>query len=211
MIVAACDCMKIRGLMPQFLFILFIFLPAVGFAQINKCLVDGQLLYTDKVCPENTSKNFKFNKLNISSGEDSSSTSNGVYRSTQWYTDATGYQRALKISASKKAPIFIYGYTDWCVYCKKLKKGLFADRDVKKLLEHFVKVKINPEHSLKDERLFKRWGGRCYPTLFVQHGENQQPQRTQGPFYKKKNQWKMRSKEAFISMLKQQLDYYQKL
>lgn len=109
------------------------------------------------------------------------------------------------MSAKEKAPIFIYGYTDWCGYCKKLQRDIFQDSSVQKVLDRFIKVKINPEHSAEDKALFSSWGGRGYPTLYIQPNSNSSPARTSGPFTKKDGKWKLMTKSGFISMLQARL------
>jgi len=86
----------------------------------------------------------------------------------------------------EKLPVLIYGYTDWCGFCKKLEKTYFNDYEINKTLAQFIKVRINPENSSKDKQLFKSLGGRGYSTLFIQH-PNQPLQRIDDPFVLLKN------------------------
>ena len=187
------------------------------FAQVYKCKINGKIVYTNKVCPDNTALNLDLSKSSFST---TSSPSPGVSRkstatsskdissrvnSPGWLHDKAGYQKALKASAKNGAPIFIYGYTDWCVYCKKLHKKLFDDSSVKKMMAGFIKVKINPEHSPEDKVLYNQWGGRGYPTLFTQAEAGSSPSRTKGPFTKINGKWKLMTKNEFIAMLRSRL------
>lgn len=176
-------------------------LPMSVFGEINKCLINGAMVYTSKRCPDNTLQKFEM-------VERSANIIGSVYRSSKWYNDYTGYKKALEISLAKKAPLFIYGRTDWCPYCKKFDNTFLSDRDVQKVLSGFVKVKLNPEHSREDEKLFKSWGGRGYPSLFVQSGQESVPKKIKIPFIKRDDKWEMISNEAFISILQEQAKNY---
>ena len=198
------------------LFIILLFSQS-SIAQLNKCKINGEVVYTDKNCPDNTAETLDLSKSNFSTTSSqapsaakqftatgSSNSSSGV-NSPGWLHDKTGYKSALKVSAEKRAPIFIYGYTDWCGYCKKLQRDIFQDSAVKKVLARFVKVKINPEHSQADAAIFQQWGGRGYPTLFIQPASSSSPKRTKGPFTKKNGKWDLMSKSDFIAMLRARL------
>ena len=188
-----------------------------GFTQVNKCKINGKVVYTDKACPDDTAETLDLSKSSFSttpslapSATRNFTASSSNSRSSQpgssgWLHDKSGYQKALKVSARNGAPIFIYGYTDWCGYCKKLHKNLLQDPSVKKVLARFIKVKINPEHSAEDDALFSQWGGRGYPTLFTQTTASSPPSRTKGPFNKIKGKWELMKTNEFISMLQSRL------
>lgn len=125
----------------------------------------------------------------------------GAYTSEKWYYDHKGYEEAIRISDENKVPVFIYGYTDWCKYCTKFKNQLLTKSSVKDSLSRFVKVKINPEHSALDKSLYKKLGGKGYPTLLIQSGESARANRFHGPFTRQGSGWKMMSTAEFISML----------
>ncbi|MEE9397277.1 MAG: thioredoxin family protein [Methylococcales bacterium] len=179
-------------------------LPMVALGEINKCIINGVTVYTERQCPEYTSLSLETN-ITYKTPTESLNVSEGSYESSRWYNDYVGYKDALNISVSKSAPIIIYGYTDWCPYCKKLESTLLSNTEVKKVLARFVKVKLNPEHSSRDKDLFDSWGGTGYPTLLVQDGEDSMPRKMQ-PFIKQDDKWGTISKEAFISTLRVQLD-----
>ena len=186
--------------------------PMSPWAQVNKCVIDGKTVYTEQLCPENSSRILELSSLNITSslfGSDGPAEGNRArYNSNRWYDDNTGYKQALKLSASKKAPIFIYGYTDWCIYCNKLHQNILDDAEVQKTLSKFIKVKLNPEHSTRDNNLFKSWGGKGYPSLFVQSSNYGSPKLTKGPFSKQNGKWQLMSKKNFIAMLEARLSSY---
>ena len=197
------------------LFIILLFSQS-SIAQLNKCKINGEVVYTYKNCPDNTAETLDLSKSSFSTTSSqapsavkpftgSSRNSSSGVNSPGWLHDKTGYQKALKVSAEKRAPIFIYGYTDWCGYCKKLQRDIFQDSAVKKVLAAFIKVKINPEHSKADAALFQQWGGRGYPTLYIQPASSSSPKRTKGPFTKENGKWDLMSKSDFIAMLQARL------
>ncbi|MCP3689066.1 MAG: thioredoxin family protein [Gammaproteobacteria bacterium] len=199
-----------------FCLLFFIFFSQSGFAQVNKCKINGKTVYTDKACPDDTADTLDLSNSSFSTVPSpvpsgarnfthTTSSSDKRVSSSGWLHDRSGYQKALKISAQRGAPIFIYGYTDWCSYCKKLQKGLFQDSSIKKVMSQFVKVKINPEHSKEDQNLFNKWGGSGYPTLYTQSNSAPSPKRTKGPFTRNNGKWHLMTKNEFIAMLESRL------
>jgi len=191
-------------------FWLTLLLPTNGPAQVNKCVINGRTVYTDSDCPKNGASQLQLKPLNISPSASSADASAGgektTYRSSTWFRDHAGYARALKVSREQNAPIFIYAYTDWCGYCKRLDRDMLADSRVRQALSGYVKVKLNPEHGDADKQLFKKWGGRGYPTLLIQTGYDSAPARTRGPFRKENGKWKLVHKDDFIGMLESRLE-----
>lgn len=188
-----------------------------GFAQVNKCNINGKTVYTDKACPEDTAETIDLSKTSFtttpslagSASKNTSSANDNQHpvssAGSGWLHDKSGYIEALKLSARDKRPIFIYGYTDWCGYCKKLHKNIFDDPSVSKVMSQFIKVKMNPEHSASDQELYSQWGGRGYPTLFTQSSSASSPSRTRPPFTKRNGKWVLMKKNDFIAMLESKL------
>ena len=189
--------------------LLMILVATNSFAQVNKCEVNGKVIYTDKACPEDSASPLQLEPLNTSSAVVPASgtglAGQSSYNSSRWFSDHRGYARALQVSREQNVPIFIYAYTDWCGYCKKLKKDMFADPNVKATMAAYVKVKINPEHSDADQKLFTQWGGRGYPTLYLQTSADSPPVRHFNPFKKHNGRWQLMKKEAFIGELQSKL------
>lgn len=155
-------------------------LSATAAADVHKCLVEGKFIYTDQECPADTAITFAPADLTtLAAGP-------VTYTGSTWLKDSSGYARAIEVGKKENLPVLIYGYTDWCGFCKKLEKTYFTDYDINQSLSKFIKVKLNPEHSSRDKQLFKSLGGSGYPTLFVQH-PNQALQRIDDPFILLKN------------------------
>jgi thiol:disulfide interchange protein len=188
---------------------LMILLATNSLAQVNKCNVNGRIVYTDNACPNESARPLQLEPLNTTSatvpvsGEDKAGQSS--YNSSRWFIDHAGYATALKVSREQNAPIFIYAYTDWCPYCRKLEREMFPDSQVKSTMAGYVKVKLNPEHSAADQKLFKQWGGRGYPTLYIQTSLDSPPVRAITPFSKHNGKWKLMKKETFIGELESKL------
>ena len=81
----------------------------------------------------------------------------------QWQAD---YDKALAAAKSAKKIVMVDLYTDWCGWCKKLDRDVYANTDVKsKLAKDFVSLKINPEKSKKGMELARSFGTRGYPHI----------------------------------------------
>lgn len=59
-----------------------------------------------------------------------------------WEDFNEGYPKARK----QKKMVMIDAYTTWCWYCKKMDRETYANPEVvKKIKEHFVAIRFNPE------------------------------------------------------------------
>lgn len=59
-----------------------------------------------------------------------------------WEDWNTGYEKALK----QNKIILVDAYTEWCGWCKKMDRDTYTNADVvKKINQHFVAIKFNPE------------------------------------------------------------------
>lgn len=157
--------------------------------QINKCEINGQIVYTDQPCPKDTARELKLHQLTTVPATELDADGNrnfNQYSSNRWYVDYKGYREALRVSRARNAPIFIYTYTDWCGYCRVFDAQMLPKSDIKKALSGYVKVRMNPEHSTQDYKLFKRWGGTGYPSLWVQSDPEARPSRGRSPFRQKR-------------------------
>ncbi len=60
-----------------------------------------------------------------------------------------GFEELEDSLKTESRPVFVYFYTDWCVYCKKMERNAFKDpKIISKLNRDFYPVKMNAE-SLK--------------------------------------------------------------
>ena len=159
-------------------------------SEINKCEINGKIVYTDQACPDGAGRELELKAINAMPAAQprSSSPSNDAkrpkdaYQSNRWYVDHAGYKQALRISKKRNVPVFIYAYADWCKFCRKFEDSLLPSREVQDTLASYVKVRLNPEHSDEDLALFEQWGGTGYPTLFVQHAAAAAPRKNGSPF-----------------------------
>jgi thioredoxin-related protein len=64
------------------------------------------------------------------------------------------WDRGIAEATSSKRPILVDVYTDWCGWCKRMDKDVYARDDVREYLDqHFVVVKLNAESA--DEARYK--------------------------------------------------------
>lgn len=169
-----------------------------SWAGIHKCIIDGKTVYTDQTCGDNQSLPFELRETNTTASTTTS------YKGSIWLKDNNGYSIASEAGVTENAPVLIYGYTDWCGYCKKLDAMYFSDHKVNNVLAKFIKVKLNPEHSTKDKQLFNNLKGNGYPTLFVKY-PHQEPQKIRLPSFKASDASTPAAKEQFIAMLEAHL------
>ena len=143
--------------------------------EIYKCTIDGKLIFTDQPCaadvytPSNTGSFYSADSLE----QDISLT----YSSSKWFQGQAGYKKALKYSEKYDVPIFIYFQVDWCGYCRKLEKNLIHNYRGKRILKKVVKVVINPEDSDANNQLFIDFGGKGYPSTYIQKKYDSTPKK----------------------------------
>lgn len=82
-----------------------------------------------------------------------------------------GYPAALEKAKTEKKLVMIDMYTDWCGWCKRLDKDVYANEAVAaKLGAKFVSVKLNPEKSKEAAELAKKFGTRGFPHIVFVDG-----------------------------------------
>lgn len=60
----------------------------------------------------------------------------------KWFGWNEGYAKAVK----EGKIVLVDAYTDWCGWCKKMDRDTYTNPDIiKKINEHFVPIKFNPE------------------------------------------------------------------
>lgn len=82
-----------------------------------------------------------------------------------------GMSEALRQSDSTGKKILIDFYTDWCGWCKRMDKAIYADSNVIAYLnEHFLSVKLNPEKEGKIEYMGGEYTNRQFASAFEVRG-----------------------------------------
>ena len=86
-----------------------------------------------------------------------------------WQSD---YDKAIATAKKDNKLVMVDVYTDWCGWCKKLDRDVYADPKVgERLTKSFVTVKINPEKSLRAAQLARQFGTRGYPHIVFVNGD----------------------------------------
>jgi thioredoxin-related protein len=81
------------------------------------------------------------------------------------------YQVALEKARAEKKILMIDLYTDWCGWCKRLDKDVYANPSVsEKLASRFIALKLNPEKSKEAAELAKKFGTRGFPHIVFVDG-----------------------------------------
>ena len=84
---------------------------------------------------------------------------------------AVDYPTALAQAKMEKKLVMVDLYTDWCSWCKKLDRDVYANGTVaEKLTKSFVVVKVNPEKSTGGRELAKKFGTHGYPHIVFVNG-----------------------------------------
>jgi thioredoxin-related protein len=92
-----------------------------------------------------------------------------------------GWDEGLRESSSSNLPVLVDVYTDWCGWCRRMDRDVYALGSVRDYLsEHFVTVKLNAEsgertsysgHSYTARTLAARFRVSGYPTtIFLRPG-----------------------------------------
>lgn len=93
-----------------------------------------------------------------------------------WYHGASGYDRAITEQKASGKPILLYFHTEWCGWCKKLDRDVFASSAFDSRFGSALKVKVNPDDSRTERELASRYSVRGFPTVYVvAAGEARQP------------------------------------
>ncbi|HBC73841.1 MAG: hypothetical protein A2008_11165 [Candidatus Wallbacteria bacterium GWC2_49_35] len=65
------------------------------------------------------------------------------------------YTEALEEAKKTKKPLLVFVYASWCGWCKKMERETCADKDIVKLTDSFVCLKINSEEDEEFSSKFK--------------------------------------------------------
>ena len=86
---------------------------------------------------------------------------------SDWQHGAVGYFKAERFARSRQKPMVVFFHADWCSKCARLKANFLADRSVKRLLDRYSRVEINPELGPKDYAIFQEYQVQAVPGFFV--------------------------------------------
>ncbi len=87
----------------------------------------------------------------------------------KWQDD---YDKAVTQAKKDNKLVVVDVYTDWCGWCKRLDKDVYANPQVsEKLAKDFVAVKINPEKTSRAAELARQFGTRGYPHIVFVNGD----------------------------------------
>lgn len=106
-----------------------------------------------------------------------------------WYTDV---QKAIELSNKSKKPLmFFFTGSDWCGWCIKLQKEVFAKQEFKKwAYENVILLEIDfPRRSIQEDQLRNQnyqlqqaFQIRGYPTIWFTTAENNNGKINFNPF-----------------------------
>lgn len=93
-------------------------------------------------------------------------------RETKGSIDWLSFDEGQKKGQAQEQKFFLYFYTDWCGYCRKLERETFTDKAVAQYInKNFIPVRINSERLPK---VAARFGVSGFPDLrfLTPKGEN---------------------------------------
>jgi thiol:disulfide interchange protein len=85
-----------------------------------------------------------------------------------WHRDL---RRAIEVARAEGKLIVADVYTDWCGWCKKMDKTVYADPAIVALSRQQVFVKVNAEDRGEGQSFAKEMGVKGYPTTIVLDGQ----------------------------------------
>ncbi|MCA1805460.1 MAG: hypothetical protein LC646_09035 [Xanthomonadaceae bacterium] len=101
---------------------------------------------------------------------------------SDWRHGAQGHTQALSSAERAMEPMVVYFHTDWCPWCRKLNERYLRHGQVRDVLSGMQKVEINPEQNSAGKALFGKYGGKGYPSFYVQIPGSGEPTMKISPF-----------------------------
>lgn len=100
-----------------------------------------------------------------------------------WLDDSWGYQRALRQQQKSDKPLLVYFYTKGCPYCSVFENKTLRDNEVSAFVGKFIRVRLDAENSIDEQRLASKFHVRGYPSVFVVRPESapKEVEQTQDP------------------------------
>lgn len=99
----------------------------------------------------------------------------------KWFKDL---DQAVAVAAKAGKFVFIDFYTEWCGWCKELKKNVFPSPEFRAMARYFVFVEINAESK---PQLAQSYGVEAYPTCVITDGQGRLVHKIVG--YKEKSEF----------------------
>ncbi len=84
---------------------------------------------------------------------------------------------ALRKAKSKKKPVMVYFYTNWCSWCERLERETYSDLKVSKLARKFILVKVNGD---RDRDTVEKYDIRGYPAVLFLGSKGNTIQQVEG-------------------------------
>lgn len=91
---------------------------------------------------------------------------------------AGSFDEALARARSENRLVMVDVYTDWCGWCKKLDREVFASGRVADAAKGIVAVRVNAEEGGED--VARRYGVSGYPTILFVDGAGKLVRRVEG-------------------------------
>jgi thioredoxin-related protein len=88
-------------------------------------------------------------------------------------------QEAVDLAAAKDQPLFLFLTTDWCSWCRRLEKDVFADPAFQAGSAHWVKLRIDAEKADGPDWA-KRFHVSGFPTLILLNSQAEEIDRVSG-------------------------------
>ncbi len=117
---------------------------------------------------------------------------------SKWFAGADGFAEATKVHEGRGKPMWVYFYTDWCGYCRRLDREILSSDAVSASLDDVVAVRINPEQGPQEQALASRFGVTGFPSFFVIGNEAGRP-REVPPFHREGKQWMALTPAEFVT------------
>ena len=77
------------------------------------------------------------------------------------------WNAGLKRAAEKQRPVLVDVYTDWCGWCKRMDRDVYARPDVRDYLaQHFVAIRLNAESAEATSYEGRQYNGRTLAMRF---------------------------------------------
>lgn len=85
----------------------------------------------------------------------------------------TNLDSALNLAKADNKVVIVDVYTDWCGWCKKMDKVIYADPAIVSLSREQVFLKFDAEDGGQGQQFAKRMGVRGYPTTIILNSDGE--------------------------------------